>query len=104
MGRFTTKDPIGFGGGDVNVYGYVGQNPVNYTDPYGLIGLDSVLKWLGKQAVKQIGKWFGKNIGKPEIDTTYEGDDDGDGIPNFQDPDSEHCMMSYCKKPDEQCK
>src|SRR4030067_3436653 len=35
-GRFTTKDPIGFEGGDVNVYGYVGQNPVNWVDPWGV--------------------------------------------------------------------
>jgi RHS repeat-associated protein len=37
-GRWTTKDPIGFGGGQANLYGYVGGNPVNYIDPYGLVG------------------------------------------------------------------
>ena len=35
-GRFITKDPIGFGGGDYNLYNYVGANPVNWTDPFGL--------------------------------------------------------------------
>ena len=35
-GRFTTKDPIGFGGGDVNLYVMVGNNPVNWVDPFGL--------------------------------------------------------------------
>ncbi len=35
VGRFITKDPIGFAGG-VNLYGYVGNNPVNTTDPLGL--------------------------------------------------------------------
>ena len=35
-GRFLTKDPIGFDGGDVNLYRYVGNSPLNYTDPYGL--------------------------------------------------------------------
>lgn len=35
-GRFTTKDPIGFGGG-YNMYGYVGNNPLKYTDPMGLL-------------------------------------------------------------------
>ncbi len=35
-GRFIAKDPIGFAGGDVNVYGYVGNRPVNRFDPYGL--------------------------------------------------------------------
>lgn len=35
-GRFLTKDPISFAGGDVNLYAYVGNNPVNATDPEGL--------------------------------------------------------------------
>ena len=35
-GRFPSKDPIGFGGGDVNLYAYVRNNPVNLTDPLGL--------------------------------------------------------------------
>jgi RHS repeat-associated protein len=36
VGRFVTKDPIGFEGGDYNLYNYVGGNPVNNNDPYGL--------------------------------------------------------------------
>lgn len=35
VGRFTTKDPIGFEGG-MNLYNYVEGNPVIWTDPYGL--------------------------------------------------------------------
>ncbi len=35
-GRFITKDPISFAGGDVNLYGYVENNPVNWIDPFGL--------------------------------------------------------------------
>ncbi len=37
IGRFISEDPIGFGGGDVNLYGYVGNNPINSADPTGLI-------------------------------------------------------------------
>ncbi len=37
LGRFISKDPIGFAGGDTNLYSYVGQNPVNFVDPSGLI-------------------------------------------------------------------
>lgn len=35
-GRFIQKDPIGFRGGDVNLYGYVQNRPIILTDPTGL--------------------------------------------------------------------
>jgi uncharacterized protein RhaS with RHS repeats len=34
-GRFITKDPILFNGGDTNLYVYVGNDPVNRIDPTG---------------------------------------------------------------------
>lgn len=37
VGRWTAKDPIGFGGGEPNLFAYVGGSPVNLTDPSGLI-------------------------------------------------------------------
>jgi RHS repeat-associated protein len=36
VGRFISEDPIGFDGGDVNLYAYVGNNPVLFIDPGGL--------------------------------------------------------------------
>ncbi|WP_413568876.1 RHS repeat-associated core domain-containing protein [Bdellovibrio sp. HCB117] len=36
VGRWTSKDPIGFNGGDTNFYGYTFQDPVNFVDPSGL--------------------------------------------------------------------
>ncbi|MBX7144588.1 MAG: hypothetical protein K1X79_09075 [Oligoflexia bacterium] len=36
VGRWTAKDPIGFGGGDTNLYGYVVGDPINRFDPLGL--------------------------------------------------------------------
>lgn len=36
IGRFISKDPIGFNGGDTNLYAYVGNNSVNFIDPKGL--------------------------------------------------------------------
>jgi RHS repeat-associated protein len=34
-GRWTSKDPIRFGGGDTNLYGYVMVDPINWTDVWG---------------------------------------------------------------------
>jgi RHS repeat-associated protein len=38
-GRWTARDPIGFAGGDTNLYGYVLGDPVNFIDPTGQIGV-----------------------------------------------------------------
>ncbi|MFZ5698546.1 MAG: RHS repeat-associated core domain-containing protein, partial [Pseudomonadota bacterium] len=38
-GRWTAKDPIGFEGGDANVYAYVAGDPINLIDPLGLEGI-----------------------------------------------------------------
>lgn len=36
IGRFISEDPIGFAGGDVNLYGYVKNKPLNSSDPFRL--------------------------------------------------------------------
>ena len=43
MGRFISEDPIGFAAGDTNLYRYVGNSPVNYTDPSGLYAIGAAL-------------------------------------------------------------
>jgi uncharacterized protein RhaS with RHS repeats len=35
-GRWTAKDPLGFGGGDADLYAYVLGDPINRIDPSGL--------------------------------------------------------------------
>jgi RHS repeat-associated protein len=40
--RFTSEDPIGFGGGDPGLYAYAASAPTDFTDPTGLF-----LPWLG---------------------------------------------------------
>jgi RHS repeat-associated protein len=37
--RFISTDPIGFAGGDTNLYGYVLNDPINLVDPNGLYGI-----------------------------------------------------------------
>ena len=39
-GKWTAKDPIDFGGGDSNLYGYVLGDPVNWIDNIGLNNFD----------------------------------------------------------------
>jgi RHS repeat-associated protein len=34
-GRWITRDPIGFSGGEFNLYSYVGADPINWIDPTG---------------------------------------------------------------------
>jgi RHS repeat-associated protein len=36
-GRWTTRDPLGFAGGDTNLYGYVLADPINEMDSSGLL-------------------------------------------------------------------
>jgi RHS repeat-associated protein len=36
FGRFISEDPLEFGGRDANLYAYVGNDPIDYTDPFGL--------------------------------------------------------------------
>jgi RHS repeat-associated protein len=38
-GRWTNRDPIGFAGGDANLYGYVLGDPINGLDPLGLLNV-----------------------------------------------------------------
>jgi RHS repeat-associated protein len=52
LGRFISEDPIGFGGG-ANFYAYCGNDPINFTDPLGLMAMglyDGGGVWIGGTA------------------------------------------------------
>jgi RHS repeat-associated protein len=44
VGRFTARDPVGYLDG-INRYAYVGNNPVNFTDPNGLLARQISNAW-----------------------------------------------------------
>ena len=66
VARWSSKDPIGFNGGDTNLYRYVVSDPVNYFDPegeapYSLIVklLKTILKsFLKGQTRKKVFEWL----------------------------------------------
>jgi len=65
IGRFISEDPIGFAGGDVNLFSYTWNSPQNWTDPLGLTSAPGFWESLipvwgsGKQAVHEFecGRW-----------------------------------------------
>ena len=58
VGRFISQDPIGFAGGDVNLYSYVGQNPVNFKDPTGEAVPAAIGIRIGAWVLPRIGAIF----------------------------------------------
>ena len=50
IGKWTAKDPIGFAGGDSNLYGYVLGDPVGFVDPTGL----SIFDWWSEETTDSI--------------------------------------------------
>jgi RHS repeat-associated protein len=51
--RFVSEDPIGFAAGSPNLYGYVGNAPTMWSDPFGLDRMDAMLDAL--QALLDLG-------------------------------------------------
>ncbi|WP_092157818.1 RHS repeat domain-containing protein [Maridesulfovibrio ferrireducens] len=74
IGRFITPDPIGFAGGDVDVYGFCLDDPINFVDRTGLnpiinTGLRAIraaapyIKKVGKSVIKA-GSKLAKQVGR----------------------------------------
>jgi len=58
LGRFISEDPLGFAGGDGNLYAYVFNSPTNFFDP---IGLDAWTSFGG--GVRAVGGLFEAGAG-----------------------------------------
>ena len=56
VGRFISEDPIGFQGGDLNLYAYVRNNPVNTKDP---MGLEFITQEEGALIADEASTWVG---------------------------------------------
>jgi RHS repeat-associated protein len=90
IGRYLTPDPIGFLGGDLNLFVYAGLNPINWMDPDGLAPLNNVSRitagpnydpgvfgggggfvggyggrFRGTSSWQGLGGWFRNLFGKP---------------------------------------
>src|SRR5262249_2625640 len=59
-GRFETEDPLGLGP-DANAYRYVGNNPVDRTDPTGLFSFFHFDEWI-RQKVEQVKEGIKERI------------------------------------------
>jgi RHS repeat-associated protein len=83
-GRWTARDPIGFAGGDTNLYGYVQGDPVNWVDPTGEFGLVAVAAVIGV-GVTVIGLFA--MIGTAEV-----------GMTGFRDKNANNMALSLTGK------
>jgi len=71
-GRWTNKDPIGFAGGDVNLYGYVVGDPANRYDLTGHYDIPVLSNDATKEQSKMIGDFLGGYIhDNPTASTFY---------------------------------
>jgi len=79
LGRFISEDPIGFAGGDVNLYGYVWNSPTDSTDPFGEDGfgndlsdyLDERIDYAERYWRYDDQEWIANGINKTIADVAY---------------------------------
>ncbi|EMI42894.1 protein containing Coagulation factor 5/8 type [Rhodopirellula sp. SWK7] len=56
VGLFTSEDPIGFAGGDINLASYVGGAPYDYTDPTGNSWLSKAWKKITREVKRVVNQ------------------------------------------------
>jgi RHS repeat-associated protein len=86
LGRFLSADPLGLKGGDANLYRYVNNAPVRWTDPLGLAPGD---KFFGLPS--DFWSWYHRQVkqpGDPDL-TKDQADELYDEWQNLGQPDAE---------------
>jgi RHS repeat-associated protein len=68
--RFISEDPIGFAGGDPNLYEYVGNNPLSFRDPTGDIAIAAPVV-IGGAAI--VALWLASPQGQQATRDAIEG-------------------------------
>jgi hypothetical protein len=66
---FGTTEPLGFAGGDANLYRYVGNDPTGLTDPTGLSPWSGIAKILGKKWSQDRAERAGESLAKELLTT-----------------------------------
>jgi RHS repeat-associated protein len=70
-GRFTQEDPIGLAGG-LNLYGFAGGDPVNFSDPFGLCPWHDIECWDDKMWAASGGTGLAGRVLAPLGSTVFE--------------------------------
>jgi RHS repeat-associated protein len=70
VGRWIAKDPMGFEGGDSNLYAYAGNNPIQFIDPTGLSFWDGVTDFaagFGDTITFGATQWVRQKLGVDDV-------------------------------------
>lgn len=105
-GRFISKDPIGFLGGDLNLFGYVQNNPVNRIDPSGKfteVGVRPFYPHKVPYARHCFVRFNGKNSDTLSFDNTGVHEDPNPGGATYSKTTGNDCADDCVKKEMKKC-
>src|SRR5690606_788144 len=86
MKRFLSEDPIGFNGGDANLYAYVGNSPLMYNDPSGKFWGEAAA-WLARKFARDsIIKALSPELDPNEDDKIFKEREEYERRKNEPDP------------------